>query len=190
MPQRVDEWINVRNAGTSAGELLRDMALARGGTSPVEAVPGQAECRAGWERQDFDEKYGQDLVANNGECMYCGDRPQTMDHVTPFADGGADELTNLVPVCHDCNRRKHDCNRRKRDKIPPVWLIGMDLTIRRSGNGTPQGRSGRDGSSMSLREMYLSVHEEVLGLLDDLDTGATEIADPTRREWFETRYRL
>ncbi|MGW4982633.1 hypothetical protein [Streptomyces mirabilis] len=60
--QRVDEWITVRNAGTAAGELLRDTALARGGTSPVEAVPDEAECRAEWERQDLDEKYGQDLV--------------------------------------------------------------------------------------------------------------------------------
>ncbi|KPI22963.1 hypothetical protein OV320_1011 [Actinobacteria bacterium OV320] len=62
--QRVDEWIDVRNAGTSAGELLRDMALARGGTSPMEAVPGEAECHAEWERQDLDEKYGRDLVAS------------------------------------------------------------------------------------------------------------------------------
>lgn len=123
------------------------------------------------------------LTANNGECMYCGGRSQTMDHVIPFADGGADELTNLVPVCHDCNRRK-------RDKTPPVWFIGMDLTVRWSGNGTPQGRSGRGDGIMSLREMYLSVHEEVLSLLDDLDTVAAEISDPKRREWFETRYRL
>lgn len=62
--QRVDEWIDVRNSGTTAGELLRDTALARGGMSPVEAVPGEAECRAEWERQDLDEKYGQDLVAS------------------------------------------------------------------------------------------------------------------------------
>ncbi|MFF7171637.1 hypothetical protein [Streptomyces pseudovenezuelae] len=60
--QRVDERISVRNAGTTAGELLRDTALARGGTSPVEAVPDEVECRAEWERQDLGEKYGQDLV--------------------------------------------------------------------------------------------------------------------------------
>ncbi|MDX3205150.1 HNH endonuclease [Streptomyces scabiei] len=122
------------------------------------------------------------LTANNGECTYCSGTSQTMDHVIPFADGGADDLTNLVPVCHDCNRRK-------RDKTPPTWFIGMDLTIRWYGGGTPQGGSGFGDSSMSLREMYLSIHEEVLALLDDLDTVAAEIADPKRREWFETRYR-
>ncbi|XUL89937.1 hypothetical protein ACQ86D_27640 [Streptomyces galilaeus] len=37
--------------------------------------------------------------------------------------------------------------------------------------------------------MYLSIHKEVLALLEDLDTVAAEIADPKRREWFETRYR-
>ncbi|MEU9405154.1 HNH endonuclease signature motif containing protein [Streptomyces sp. NPDC048281] len=121
------------------------------------------------------------LTANNGECVYCGAGSQTMDHVIPFADGGADELTNLVPVCHDCNRRK-------KDKTPPAWFVGMDLAIRWSGSGTPQGRSGRGDGIMSLREMYLAVHEEVLVLLDDLDAVAAEIADPKRREWFETRY--
>lgn len=60
--QRVDERIRVRNAGITAGELLRDTALARGGTSPVEAVPDVPECRAEWKRQALDEKYGQDLV--------------------------------------------------------------------------------------------------------------------------------
>jgi hypothetical protein len=62
--QRVDEWMRVRNAGTEVGELLRDTALARGGTSPVEAVPDEAKCRAEWERQILDEKYGWDLVAS------------------------------------------------------------------------------------------------------------------------------
>ncbi|MEU9405155.1 hypothetical protein AB0E08_05510 [Streptomyces sp. NPDC048281] len=61
--QRVDEWMKVRNAGTVAGELIRDTALALGGTSPVEAVPDEAECRAEWERQILDEKYGRDLLA-------------------------------------------------------------------------------------------------------------------------------
>jgi hypothetical protein len=32
--------------------------------------------------------------------------------------------------------------------------------------------------------MYLSVHEGVLGLFDDLDKVAAEIADPRRRDWF------
>ncbi|WP_225860381.1 HNH endonuclease [Streptomyces triticiradicis] len=123
------------------------------------------------------------LTANNGECVYCSARSQTMDHVIAFADGGADELTNLVPACHDCNRRKSD-------KTPPVWFIGMDLAIRWWGNGTPQGGSGLGDSSMSLREMYLSIHKEVLTLLDDLDTVAAEIADPKRRKWFEDRYWL
>ncbi|MER6206369.1 hypothetical protein [Streptomyces sp. NPDC001642] len=60
--QRVDERISVRKADTKAGELLRDTALARGGTSPVEAVPDETQCREEWERQLLDEKYGQDLV--------------------------------------------------------------------------------------------------------------------------------
>ncbi|MFD5050416.1 MULTISPECIES: HNH endonuclease [Streptomyces] len=121
------------------------------------------------------------LTANDGACVYCGDPSQTMDHVIPFADGGADELTNLVPVCHTCNRSKSG-------KSVPAWMMAMDLTVRWYGGGTPQGKSGFGDSQWSLREMYLSIHQEVLTLLDDLDTVAAEIADAQRLAWFERRF--
>ncbi|WP_417159192.1 HNH endonuclease [Streptomyces gilvifuscus] len=31
--------------------------------------------------------------------MYCGGASGTMDHVIPFPDGGADDMSNLVPAC-------------------------------------------------------------------------------------------
>ncbi|MBK3624796.1 hypothetical protein JHN59_08020 [Streptomyces sp. MBT49] len=60
--QRVDERVSVRKSGTAAGVLLRDKMLARGDTSPVEAVPDETECRAEWERRLLEEQYGEDLV--------------------------------------------------------------------------------------------------------------------------------
>ncbi|MFB9578890.1 HNH endonuclease [Streptomyces yanii] len=120
------------------------------------------------------------LTANNGVCAYCHEASQTMDHVIPFSDGGADELKNLVPVCHGCNRGKGG-------KTPPAWFVGIDLSARWGGDGTPQ--DGATYKNSSLRELYLSIHGEVLELLDHLDKVAAEIADPQRLEWFETRYR-
>ncbi|WP_369366195.1 hypothetical protein AB5J72_22375 [Streptomyces sp. CG1] len=69
----------------------------------------------------------------------------------------------------------------KGDKTPAELFIGWDLRHRWSGNGTAQKS---DILGTSLRDMYLSVHEGVLGLLDGLDTVAAEIADPKRRVWF------
>lgn len=43
-------------------------------------------------------------------CGYCGRRPPDVmleaDHVVPRAEGGGDELANLVTSCFDCNRGK------------------------------------------------------------------------------------
>ncbi|MER7743345.1 HNH endonuclease signature motif containing protein [Streptomyces sp. NPDC096538] len=114
------------------------------------------------------------LTANDGRCVYCNGPSQTMDHVISFADGGADDLCNLVPVCRACNRSKGG-------KTPVEWLISMDLRTRWHGGGTAQQCDVR---GISLRDMYLSVHAEVLELLDDLDRVAAEIADPKRRSWF------
>ncbi|MFE7238230.1 HNH endonuclease [Streptomyces sp. NPDC057580] len=114
------------------------------------------------------------LEANDGCCVYCGSASETMDHVIPFSDGGADDTTNLVPACRHCNLVKGD-------KTPAELFLGWDLRHRWSGKGTAQKS---DILGTSLRDMYLSVHKEVLGLLDDLDTVAGEIADPERRAWF------
>jgi hypothetical protein len=50
------------------------------------------------------------LRRDNHTCRYCGatapDVALTVDHVTPVALGGADEPTNLVTACRDCNAGK------------------------------------------------------------------------------------
>ncbi|MFF8937226.1 HNH endonuclease [Streptomyces paradoxus] len=119
------------------------------------------------------------LTANEGKCVYCGEQAQTMGHVIPFADGGLDDLPNLVPACHSCNLRK-------RDKALPVWWMSMDLKYRWSGEGTPQaGAMYMDGS---LRDLYLSTHEEVLAVLAELDLVCREITHERRTAWFRDRY--
>jgi len=43
-------------------------------------------------------------------CSYCGKHPPDVllevDHITPLAAGGSDDLSNLTTACWDCNRGK------------------------------------------------------------------------------------
>lgn len=41
-------------------------------------------------------------------CAYCGEHRDimTIDHVTPQALGGSDELTNVLCCCEECNKSK------------------------------------------------------------------------------------
>jgi 5-methylcytosine-specific restriction endonuclease McrA len=43
----------------------------------------------------------------NNCCWICGEPVTTMDHVKPFAAGGAHALANIRPICRPCNRRKN-----------------------------------------------------------------------------------
>lgn len=45
------------------------------------------------------------------QCAYCGAHPSEtvlleIDHIRPVADGGTDEMDNLVTACFNCNRGK------------------------------------------------------------------------------------
>ena len=41
-------------------------------------------------------------------CAYCGGVATEVDHVTPLARGGTDDLANVVPCCRRCNAEKSD----------------------------------------------------------------------------------
>ncbi len=52
-----------------------------------------------------------DIFKRDGfRCMYCGRTPPTVileiDHILPIAEGGLNEVSNLVTSCVDCNRGK------------------------------------------------------------------------------------
>jgi 5-methylcytosine-specific restriction endonuclease McrA len=50
---------------------------------------------------------------DKGRCQYCGNKvPRsdfTYDHVTPRAQGGQTNWTNVVVCCTPCNQKKRDC---------------------------------------------------------------------------------
>jgi 5-methylcytosine-specific restriction endonuclease McrA len=42
------------------------------------------------------------------QCVYCGTRADTIDHVRPRSRGGQHHWTNVVAACARCNHRKGD----------------------------------------------------------------------------------
>lgn len=54
------------------------------------------------------------LAAHGGVCHYCGSGDAThVDHIVPKADGGTDDLGNLIAACLPCNLHKF------RHRLPP-----------------------------------------------------------------------
>ena len=39
-------------------------------------------------------------------CFYCGDVPNSVDHVIPRSKGGSNDNSNKVPACSPCNQMK------------------------------------------------------------------------------------
>lgn len=39
-------------------------------------------------------------------CTYCQQPADTIDHVVPKSAGGADNDSNVVPACRECNQKK------------------------------------------------------------------------------------
>lgn len=115
------------------------------------------------------------LTANNGLCVYCNTMSAvTVDHVIPFARGGAHTSRNLVPACMRCNEQKHA-------KTPVEWLIQRELRER-----WPKGDKPQD---VPLRDAYDEAHQVVLKMLDHLEAVQAETTEnKARRTWFRRRF--
>jgi predicted phage replisome organizer len=46
--------------------------------------------------------------ATEKNCVYCGEKATTIDHVIPKTLGGLDTKDNIVPCCLSCNQQKND----------------------------------------------------------------------------------
>ncbi len=62
--------------------------------------------------------FGRDVILVHGPCAYCGGSQETWDHVVSLCNGGANDVSNLVPACHACNRRKG-----RYDRLHPVVVV-------------------------------------------------------------------
>ena len=63
-------------------------------------------------RLQISKKTRFDVFKRDGfQCSYCGTHPPEtvlleVDHIHPVAEGGTNEIDNLVTACWDCNRGK------------------------------------------------------------------------------------
>jgi CRISPR/Cas system Type II protein with McrA/HNH and RuvC-like nuclease domain len=62
------------------------------------------------------------------KCQYCGQTPPAVtlevDHINPKAEGGEDDINNLITACFDCNRGK---GARTLDQAPPTLTVNIEL---------------------------------------------------------------
>ncbi len=63
-------------------------------------------------RRSVSETQWQALLATYGGCFHCGAGPSMCQahHITPFSQGGATSLDNLIMVCWNCHHRIHHDN--------------------------------------------------------------------------------
>lgn len=62
-------------------------------------------------------------------CAYCGIEADTLDHVKPRHKGGSTIVSNLVPACRDCNRRKGSENWQEWFSRQHSWTVDRALKI-------------------------------------------------------------
>lgn len=71
------------------------------------------------------------------KCQYCGwhkdmgkDNILNVDHIIPRAEGGRDELSNLLTSCRKCNQGKWYIS--LLDHLPPLnWILRKKIRVKR-----------------------------------------------------------
>ena len=43
---------------------------------------------------------------NNGKCVICNEKADSLDHIIPFSKGGRETIENMQPMCKKCNSKK------------------------------------------------------------------------------------
>ena len=60
---------------------------------------------------------------HNGRCVYCGNKAEEIEHLTPKSKGGTDSVHNLVIACRKCNELKGKLSLKEFSK-----LVGKDFS--------------------------------------------------------------
>jgi 5-methylcytosine-specific restriction endonuclease McrA len=62
-------------------------------------------------------------------CAYCGVAADTLDHIKPRHKGGDTIVSNLVPACKSCNRRKASQHWREWFATQAFWSIAAEEQV-------------------------------------------------------------
>jgi hypothetical protein len=121
------------------------------------------------ERVGISKKQRFDVFKRDGfVCMYCGAHPPAVlleaDHIHPVADGGTNDIDNLVTACENCNRGK-----------------GAGLL-----SNVPQSLAEK-AEMVAEREAQLAAYYEILqGAKDRRDAEMWAIAQIFMERWAKT----
>ncbi len=63
------------------------------------------------------------FAKNNGQCAYCGNKGEEIEHIVPRSKGGTDSIHNLALSCRECNIKKGTLSLKEFGKI-----INKDLS--------------------------------------------------------------
>lgn len=132
---------------------------------------GMAERKALSKKTRF-EVFKRDLF----KCQYCGrSSPEVIlhvDHIQPVAEGGGNNILNLITSCQDCNAGKG------------ARLIGDNAAIEKQKKALEEMAERRDQLSMMLKW-----RNEMKNLEDsEIDMVETQIKDCINQDWALTEY--
>ena len=103
----VDRYFLLRFAvefGCSTSAIRQDVAwIRKGGT--LFACVGDSPAPL-YRANEWDRTCLAVLKRDGCRCHYCGSKATEIDHITPRALGGGNELSNLAAACRKCNTRK------------------------------------------------------------------------------------
>lgn len=101
------------------------------------------------------------LTRDGYRCRYCGATAQDcrleVDHVVSVYRGGADDPSNLVTACQDCNAGKSD---RALEQAAVTFVMSPDRR---------PGRLARIAKAAEIAKPSSNIHELNTGEIDELD---------------------
>lgn len=116
-------------------------------------------------RQAISKKTRFEVFKRDGfRCVYCGAHPSEtvlleIDHVHPVADGGTNDMDNLVTACWDCNRGKSDrllsaVSQSLEDKAAEVHE--REAQIRAYNEIMEASKTRKDDEAWSVAEIFMA----------------------------------
>lgn len=129
----------------------------------LSTLPGISEMQM--RRKALSKKTRFEVFKRDGfKCMYCGAHPPgvllVVDHVTPVANGGKNDMDNLVSACEPCNQGKG----------------ARELGV------VPEGLAEKAAAVAEREEQLRGYHDVMEGKRDRLDSQAWELMNSWRKE--------